>query len=218
MQSLNQLVTSGKVLYLGVSDTPAWVVSKANQYARDHGLRQFCVYQGRWNAAARDLEREIIPMCRDEGMGIAPWGSLGGGTFKTEAQRQQSSKEGRKVQATEEQIKVSKVLEGIAERNKTHLTSVALAYVMQKQPYVFPIVGGRTVDHLKQNLECLSIRLTEKDFEEIEGAIPFDPGFPNAFLYGPKIPQNPGQVWLMNVAGTTDYVPTPEPVRPTPDE
>lgn len=67
MQSLNNLVVQGKVLYLGVSDTPAWVVSKANQYARDHGLRQFCVYQGRWNAASRDFEREIIPMCRDEG-------------------------------------------------------------------------------------------------------------------------------------------------------
>lgn len=68
MQSLNHLVVQGKVLYLGVSDTPAWVVSKANQYARDHGLRQFCVYQGRWSAASRDFEREIIPMCRDEGV------------------------------------------------------------------------------------------------------------------------------------------------------
>lgn len=90
MQSLNHLVVQGKVLYLGVSDTPAWVVSKANQYARDHGLRrecpwecplprvpeladfpspsEFCVYQGRWSAASRDFEREIIPMCRDEGV------------------------------------------------------------------------------------------------------------------------------------------------------
>lgn len=71
MQSLNNLVVQGKVLYLGVSDTPAWVVSKANQYARDHGLRQFCVYQGRWSAASRDFEREIIPMCREEGVSRA---------------------------------------------------------------------------------------------------------------------------------------------------
>lgn len=70
MQSLNHLVVQGKVLYLGVSDTPAWVVSKANQYARDHGLRQFCVYQGRWSAASRDFERDIIPMCRDEGVSL----------------------------------------------------------------------------------------------------------------------------------------------------
>jgi len=68
MQSLNHLVTAGKVLYLGASDTPAWVVSKANEYARNHGLRQFSVYQGRWSASERDFEREIIPMCREEGV------------------------------------------------------------------------------------------------------------------------------------------------------
>lgn len=155
MQSLNHLVTSGKVLYLGISDTPAWVVSKANEYARNHGLRQFSVYQGRWSAASRDFEREIIPMVQAEGMALAPWGALGGGSFKTEAQRQ--SQEGRKVQVSESQIKISKVLESIAKRKNTIITSVALAYVMHKSPYVFPIVGGRTVDHLKQNIEVSSM-------------------------------------------------------------
>ncbi|PGH13979.1 hypothetical protein AJ80_06119 [Polytolypa hystricis UAMH7299] len=62
MHSLNNLVVSSKVLYLSVSDTPAWVVAKANQYARDHGLRQFAVYQGMWNAGMRDFEREILPV------------------------------------------------------------------------------------------------------------------------------------------------------------
>lgn len=98
MQSLNQLVVSGKVIYLGISDTPAWVVSKANECkhcavhfrylepltlgsldARNHGLRQFSVYQGQWSAADRDFERDILPMARDEGMALAPWGVLGGG-------------------------------------------------------------------------------------------------------------------------------------------
>ncbi|KAK0902268.1 hypothetical protein LTR91_019080 [Friedmanniomyces endolithicus] len=77
MTSLNSLADRGKVLYLGISDTPAWLVSKANQYARDHGLRPFIVYQGRWSAALRDFERDIIPMCEAEGMGIAPWGVFG---------------------------------------------------------------------------------------------------------------------------------------------
>lgn len=57
MQSLNHLVALGKVLYLGISDTPAWVVTKPNQYARDHGLKPFSVYQGHWSAAKRDFER-----------------------------------------------------------------------------------------------------------------------------------------------------------------
>lgn len=79
MQSLNTLITQGKVLYLGISDTPAWVVVKANAYAREHGLRPFSIYQGRYSALMRDLERDIIPMCRDEGMAVHPWGVLGSG-------------------------------------------------------------------------------------------------------------------------------------------
>lgn len=82
MTSLNILVSQGKVLYLGICNTPAWVVVKCNEFARQRGLRPFSVYQGRWSAAERDLERDIIPMCKAEGMAIAPWGALGGGYFK----------------------------------------------------------------------------------------------------------------------------------------
>lgn len=67
MNALHNLVASGKVLYLGISDTPAWVVSKANQYARDHGKTPFVVYQGAWNVMERSFERDIIPMARSEG-------------------------------------------------------------------------------------------------------------------------------------------------------
>lgn len=81
MQSLNTLVQQRKVLYLGVSDTPAWVVVKANCYAREHGLRPFSVYQGRFSAQTRDLERDIIPMCKEEGMAIQAWGVMGNGTL-----------------------------------------------------------------------------------------------------------------------------------------
>jgi aryl-alcohol dehydrogenase-like predicted oxidoreductase len=124
MRSLNTLADQGKILYLGISDTPAWIVSKANQYARDHGLRQFVVYQGRWSASNRDFERDIIPMCEAEGMGIAPWGALGGGNYKTEEQRQ--SGEGRNLPGfPETDIVVSKVLESIAKEKNTLITSVA---------------------------------------------------------------------------------------------
>ncbi|KAJ9148923.1 Norsolorinic acid reductase [Pleurostoma richardsiae] len=213
MQSLNHLVAAGKVLYLGISDTPAWVVSKANQYARDHSLRQFSVYQGRWSAASRDFEREIIPMARDEGMALAPWGALGGGKFKTEEQRKAG--DGRKVQATEAEIKVSKVLESIAKKKGTVITSIALAYVMHKAPYVFPIVGGRTVDHLKSNIEALTLSLSDEEVDEIDNAVPFELGFPNSFFYLDGKPKHPSEVWLLNMAGTFDYVPTPKPITPS---
>jgi len=205
MQSLNSLVTSGKVLYLGISDTPAWVVSKANEYARNHGFRQFSVYQGKWSAASRDFERDIIPMCKAEGMGFAPWGALGGGDFKTDEQRKSS--EGRNMfPATENTIKVSKVLEGIANKKGTLITSIAMAYVMHKTPYVFPIVGGRKIEHLKGNIEALSLKLTKEDIDEIEGAVPFDLGFPMNFLGN----GNPADNFLLKMAGHFDYVDEPK--------
>lgn len=173
MHSLNDLVVSGQVLYLGVSDTPAWVVSKANQYARDHGLRQFVIYQGMWNAAMRDFERDIIPMCRDEGMALAPYGTLGQGSFQTEEGRKQREKdnEGRKFSAKAvPYAEVSKVLEKLAKAKKRPIADIALAYVLQKTPYMFPIVGGRKLEHIQGNVAALKVALTEKEAEEIEAA------------------------------------------------
>ena len=72
MDSLHVLVEQGKVLYLGVSNTPAWIVSAANTYAVEHGKTPFSIYQGRWNVMRRDIEREILPMARHFGMAIAP--------------------------------------------------------------------------------------------------------------------------------------------------
>ena len=220
MRSLNTICEQGKVLYLGVSDTPAWVVSKANQYARDHGLRQFVVYQGQWSAANRDFERDIIPMCRSEGMALAPWGALGGGEFKTAKQREEMKArgEGRNMGGpSEKHLKLSDKLEEIASRKKTGLTSVALAYVMHKAPYVFPIVGGRKIEHLKGNIEALSLELSDEEIADIDGAAPFDVGFPMNFLGGPKHPQGPkgpGDVWLIDMAGHFDYVEDSKPIAP----
>lgn len=123
MKSLNTLCDQGKVLYLGISDTPAWIVTKANQYARDHGMRQFSVFQGRWSAANRDFDRDVIPMVESEKMGICPWGTLGGGAFKTEEQRK--SQEGRQAPVSDTAIAVSKVLEKKAAEKGTIITSIA---------------------------------------------------------------------------------------------
>ncbi|PNP38584.1 hypothetical protein TGAMA5MH_09665 [Trichoderma gamsii] len=213
MQSLNNLVVSGKVLYLGISDSPAWVVSKANEYARNHGLRQFSVYQGRWSAASRDFERDIIPMVKSEGMALAPWGALGAGRFKTEEQRKAEG--GRNVVATTEEITVSKVLEIVANRKNSIITSVALAYVMHKAPYVFPIVGGRKVEQLRENIAALSLKLTEEDIAEIEAAVPFALGFPYDLLWGKEVPDTVQDVNILDNAGPFEYVPEQKPIPPS---
>lgn len=144
-------------------------------------------------------------MCKSEGMGLCPWGALGGGKFKSEEQRKSS--EGRQVEATEADIKASQALETVAKRKNTLITSIALAYVMHKTPYVFPIVGGRKVDHLKGNIEALTVQLTDEDIKEIDSAVPFDLGFPHSMLWGSTVPEEPQKVWLLGMAANYDYVP-----------
>ncbi|KAF3022392.1 hypothetical protein E8E14_003191 [Neopestalotiopsis sp. 37M] len=222
MHALNDLVAAGKINYLGISDCPAWVVTKANQYARDHGLRQFVVYQGQWNAAFRDFERDIIPMCRDEGMALVPYGALGKGKFQTEEgyKEREKNNPGRKGVASEQEKAVSKKLETIANAKGTKLHAVALAYVMQKEPYVFPLVGTRTLQHLEDAVEGLKLSLDDSDLLEIEKAYTFEPGFPHNFLSGslfggdPVVPQGARDVWLTNVIGTFDYVQGSKPIKP----
>ncbi|PYI04437.1 Aldo/keto reductase [Aspergillus sclerotiicarbonarius CBS 121057] len=224
MHALDDLVKSGKVVYLGISDTPAWIVAKANQYARDHGLRQFAVYQGMWNAAMRDFERDIIPMCRDEGMAICPYGVLNQGRFQTEAgfkEREQNNPGRKFIPTSEHDKRVSRVLEDIANAKGVDLLNIALAYVMNKAPYVFPIVGGRKVEHLKGSIAGLKVALTEAEVAKVEEAYNFDYGFPHTFLSGsmfdnstPRMANGPGDVWLTKNLGTFDWISPPSPIKP----
>ena len=132
MQSLNTLVLQGKVLYLGISDCPAWFVTKANAYARQHGLRPFSVYQGRYSAQQRDLERDIIPMCRHEGMAIQAFGTLGGGNFKAPGSTKDGGRNVPPPMLVGREEQVSTVLDKVAKRHGVPLTSVALAYALRK--------------------------------------------------------------------------------------
>ncbi|KAI0903543.1 Aldo/keto reductase [Ustulina deusta] len=233
MHSLNDLVVAGKVLYLGISDCPAWFVTSANRYARDHGLRPFVIYQGMWNAAMRDFERDIIPMCKFEGMALAPYGVLNQGRFQTrkgfeerdKAEREKTSKGRNFIPTSSRDKQVSAVLEDLANEKGCQLIQVALAYCLQKTPYVFPIVGGRKVEHIQGSIDGLSIELTEDEVAQIEEAYPFDHGFPHTFLSGTmfkgsdhqaqKQVQGPGDVALTQAGGNFDWVLQPRALRPS---
>ena len=145
MRGLHVLVMAQKVLYLGASDMPAWVVVKANAceciihllhpigiskqpaiVARANGLTPFSVYQGQWNAAFRDMEAEVIPMCEDEGLAVIPWAALGGGALMSADERKNHDKdaESRSSYASDKAVQVSAVLASIAEKHKTSLQSI----------------------------------------------------------------------------------------------
>ncbi|TFK36181.1 NADP-dependent oxidoreductase domain-containing protein [Crucibulum laeve] len=191
MRAMHTLVLQGKVLYLGVSDTPAWVVAKANQYARDHALTPFVIYQGAWNVMERSFEREIIPMVRSEGMALAPWNVLAGGKIRSDAEEERHRQTGEKGRTTrspnwernDTEKKICQALEKVADEvGAKHITSVAIAYLMQKVPFVFPIIGGRKIEHLLANVEALDIKITPEQIKFLESVVPFDAGFPSTMI------------------------------------
>ncbi|KAG0151860.1 hypothetical protein CROQUDRAFT_35893 [Cronartium quercuum f. sp. fusiforme G11] len=159
MESLDVFVKDGKVLYLGVSDTPAWVVSQANQYARDHGLAPFSVYQGHWSLLLRDFQLEILPMCVSEGMALCPWGEIIPDKSQPHGGRTKRFAEGE-----------NSTLYAIAKELGTlSVTAIALAYGLRKFPFIFPIIGERKLEHYHAKITSLSLRLTQDHIKKIEG-------------------------------------------------
>ncbi|KAL0263503.1 hypothetical protein SLS55_002483 [Diplodia seriata] len=127
-------------------------------------------------------------MARHEGMALAPFGALGQGKFKKEAGGGQApaaaTGDARKLFVQADKYKqVFKVLDKLAVEKGTLPTSIALAYVMGKTPYVFPIVGGRTIEHLKANIEALDVVLSEAEIDEIDASAPFEHGFPMELMF-----------------------------------
>ncbi|GEM08962.1 aryl-alcohol dehydrogenase [Rhodotorula toruloides] len=222
MDSLHVLVEQGKVLYLGASDVPAWVVSAANQYAIDHGKTPFCIYQGRWSVMFRDMERDILPMCRQFGLALAPWGAIGSGRLMTKRQLEERLASGETIRARGQQakdkqsdleIKYSEVLAAVAaEHGIESVTAIALAWLLARAPNVFPVVGGRKVSHLQDNIQALKIKLTKEQIARIDAVQAFEIGFPHNMIgtdpsldviYDPK--------QSMIASDDIDHLPGPKP-------
>lgn len=226
MDALHILVQQGKVLYLGVSNTPAWIVAAANTYARAHGKTPFSVFEGRWNVMLRDLERDIIPMARHFGMAIAPWDVMGSGKFKSRAQVEARKESGEALRSsitndftfspdmTDEQVRISEALETVANEHGegTTVQQIALAYVRSKAHNVFPIIGGRKIEQLHDNIKALSIRLTDAQIKFLEGVNEFQPGYPHNFV-GDDPRESDGPNYIVAASIHLDYPRAGKPLR-----
>ncbi|KAF8217672.1 arylalcohol dehydrogenase [Mycena galopus ATCC 62051] len=221
MDNLHNLVVARKVLYLGISDTPAWIVSQANQYAIDNGKTPFAVYQGSWNVMDRAFEREIIPMAREHGMALCAWNVLASGKLRSDAEeerREKSGEQGRDLKLdnngwkrTEIEKKVSNALEKVAKEVGVgdNVPAVAIAYLLHKAPYVFPMVGGRKPEHLMKNIEALTISLSPEQIAYLESIVPFEPGFPHNIV-GNGATTLP----MLAMVAQVDRAPLPAPILP----
>jgi len=217
VDSLHALVQQGKVLYLGICNTPAWVVSAANTYARAHGKTPFSVYSGKWSLLWRDLEREVVPMARAFGMAIVPWGVLGQGKFQTDEAVEEREKVGEPLRpyGGGREVEMSAALaEVAAEHGTASVVAVALAYILRKAALlgvhnVFPVVGGRKMEQLKDNIGALDIWLTEEQVARLESTRKFDIGYPSDFIgEDPHVTGIPG-----HMSATSAYLAFPGATR-----
>lgn len=120
-------------------------------------------------------------------MAIVPWAALGGGQLLSSEQRKKLAPDpkqaGRQKNISEANVCISDTLEAIANEKKTTLQAIALAYLLEQTPYVVPIVGVQTVEHVKAMPEALKVHLSKNDTARIQEASPYDPGFPMSFLF-----------------------------------
>jgi aryl-alcohol dehydrogenase-like predicted oxidoreductase len=181
MRALDDLVRDGKVLYVGISDTPAWVVSQANMLADLRGWTRFAAYQGEYSLASRAPERDILPMAKALELSFLAWGMLEGGelTGKYNA----PSSEPKRSQDTSPRIKtLATELIALARESGHTPSQVAINWVRQQSPRVIPILGARSAKQLKEDLGCLDFQLSRKQLDRLDESSPIDLGFPHSFL------------------------------------
>jgi aryl-alcohol dehydrogenase-like predicted oxidoreductase len=181
MRALDDLVRAGKVLYVGISDTPAWVVSQANMLADLRGWSRFVAYQGEYSLASRAPERDILPMTNALDMAHLAWGLLEGGELT--GKYNSPSSEPRRSKDTSERIKsIAVVLMDIAKETGHTPSQVAINWARQKFQNMIPILGARTARQLSDNLGCLDFTLSDEAIERLNEAGRIDLGFPHSFL------------------------------------
>jgi aryl-alcohol dehydrogenase-like predicted oxidoreductase len=181
VRALDDLVSSGKVLYVGLSDTPAWVVSRAVTLAHQYGWSPFVAVQGPYSIADRDVERELLPMARDLGLAFTPWGMLEGGAL-TGKYLEDSDEPRRYESGGPKTNAMAREVISVAEETGGTPAQVAIAWVRAQPWHLVPIVGARGETQLRENLRALEVELAPGQIERLDAVSDFRLGFPREFL------------------------------------
>jgi aryl-alcohol dehydrogenase-like predicted oxidoreductase len=185
MRALDDMVRAGKVLHVGISDTPAWIVSRANTLADLRGWSPFVALQLRYSLIDRTAERELLPMARAMDLAVTPWSVLGAGTLTGKYSRAASPEEGRAkdgAAADERNLEIADVVVDIAEEIECTPSQVAVSWVRQQDGVIVPLVGARNLVQLEDNLGALNVTLDEEHLARLDEVSRIEPGFPHDFL------------------------------------
>lgn len=191
MRALDDQVRSGKILHIGVSDTPAWVVSRANAIAELRGWTPFTALQIEYSLIERTPERDLLPMARALDIAVMPWAPLAGGllTGKYTANRGEEDrrlKEG-SGRLAERNVAIAKAVDGIAGELGRSPSQVALNWVHQQAGTIVPIVGTRREAQIRENLGALEWKLSDEHLARLSEVSRIELGFPHAFLQSPGV-------------------------------
>ena len=178
LEALNDVVRAGKARYIGASSMFAWQFAKALHTSEKHGWTKFISMQNHYNLVYREEEREMIPLCIDQGIGLIPWSPLARGFFAGdrkrggggETVRSNTDPFGNSLYFREEDFTVAECVAEVARERGVSSSQVALAWVLSK-PYVdSPIIGATKIDHLDQAIAALEIKLSEEEIKKLEEA------------------------------------------------
>ena len=181
LETLHELIKVGKVRYIGASSMHAWQFAKALYLADRHGWTRFVSMQNHYNLVYREEEREMIPLCREEGIGLIPWSPLARGFLAGNRSiddpgittRARSDIFAHQMYYQEEDFTIVDRVKKLAERLDATPAQIALAWLLHKDGITAPIIGASKMHHLEEAVEALDIRLSNEDILDLEE--PYEP-------------------------------------------
>ncbi len=188
MRGLDELVRSGKVRYVGFSDTPAWKCAQAQMLAHFRGWEPLCALQIEYSLLERTVEGELIPMAVEMGMGVTPWSPLKGGILSGKYTRENHPEEGEgrykedSRYLTETTYSIVDALKEIGDGRGVSPAQVALAWVVGRVGVASTIIGARKMDQLESNMDAIGIQLTDEEMSRLDELSEPKLNFPHDFL------------------------------------
>jgi len=189
VQALDDAVRAGKVLYVGISDTPAWIVSQAITLADLRGWTRFAGLQVPYSLVERSVERELLPMAQALDLAVTAWSPLGGGLLTGRYGTDRDRPADTRIAAlgddrmSDRKLAVADAVNAIAAERGATSAQVAIAWVraQEERSVVLPILGARRLEQIKDNLAALDLELTADELARLDGASRIELGFPRDF-------------------------------------
>lgn len=183
MRALDDAVRAGKILYVGISDAPAWVVARANTLAEWRDWSPFVGLQLQYSLLERNIERELLPMADALNLSVAAWAPLARGILSGKFTRTTDTpRQTRAGEVTDEQLTVARAVDAVADDLGVTSSQVAIAWTRAWGRRVHPILGARTLDQLTDNLGAATLDLPADAIRRLNEASPLNLGFPYDFL------------------------------------